>query len=101
MDQDEVLEHDAHLNEGSARDAGLAFGQRTDSQSEDMDVTTRYSESEGHSSLPMETQDARYSRGNPKEKTRRLNVVDCTPRYGPTRSLCSRTSITGGTKGRT
>ncbi len=25
MDQDEVLEHDAHLDEGSTSDAGLAF----------------------------------------------------------------------------
>ena len=66
MDQDEVLEHDTHLNGGSASDAGQAFGQRTDSQSEDMDVTNRYSESEGHSGLPMETQDALYSRGNPE-----------------------------------
>ena len=66
MDQDEVLEHDAHLDEGSASDAGLAFGQRTDSQSEDMDVTVRYSDSEGHSGQPMETQDARHSRGNPE-----------------------------------
>ena len=36
-----------------------------------------------------------------KEKMRRLNVVDCTPRYGSTRSLCGRISITGGSKGRT
>ncbi len=66
MDQDEVLEHDVHLNEGSASDAGLAFGQRTDSESEDMDVKNHYSESEGHSNLRMETQDARYSHGNPE-----------------------------------
>ncbi len=66
MDQDEVLGHDAYLDEGSASDAGVAFGQKTDSQSEAMDATGIYSDSEGHSGQPMETQDARYSRGNPE-----------------------------------
>ena len=66
MDQDEVLGHDAHLNEGSTSDAGMAFGQRTDSQSEDMDVTVRFSDSEGHFGQPMETQDARYGRDHPE-----------------------------------
>ncbi len=66
MDQDEVLGHDAHLDEGSTSDAGMAFGQRTDSQSEDMDVNVRYSDSEGLSGQPMETQDARYGRDNPE-----------------------------------
>ncbi len=106
MDQDKVLEHDAHLDEGSASEAGLAFGQRTDSQSEEMDVTTRYLEHESYSGQPMETQDARYSRGNPESKwgereTEMAKRKVPNPRYGPTRSLCSRTSITGGTKGRT
>ncbi len=66
MDQDEVMEHDAPLNEDSTRDTGSAFGQRTDSQSEDMDVAAPYSDSEGHSGQPMETQEVRYSRGNPE-----------------------------------
>ena len=44
----------------------MAFGQKTDSQTKDMDVTNRYSESEGFSGQPMETQDARYSRSNPE-----------------------------------
>ena len=65
MDQNETLDHGIPLDEGSASEVGLAFGQRTDSQSEDMDVTNRYSESEGLSGLPMETQDARYGHGNP------------------------------------
>ncbi len=47
MDQDKVLGHDAYLDEGSASDAGVAFGQRTDSQSEAMDATDIYSDSEG------------------------------------------------------
>ncbi len=36
-----------------------------------------------------------------KGRTRRLSVVDCTPRYGPTQFLHHRELITGGTKGRT
>ncbi len=66
MDQDETLDHGVPLDEGLASEVGLAFGQRTDSQSEDMDVTNRYSESEGLSGLHMETLDARYGRGNPE-----------------------------------
>ncbi len=66
MDQDEVLGHDSHLDKGSTSDAGMAFGQRTDSQSEDMDVAVRFSDSEGHSSQPMETQEARYGRDHPE-----------------------------------
>ncbi len=62
MDQDEVLEHDNRLEEGITSDAGVAFGQTTDSQSEVMDVTGLYSEPEGFSEQPMETQDARYDR---------------------------------------
>ncbi len=42
----------------------MAFGQTTDSQSEAMDVTGICSESEGFSGQPMDTQDARHSRGN-------------------------------------
>ncbi len=53
MDQDEVLGHDAYLDEGSASDAGLAFGQRTYSQSDAMDATGIYSDSEGHSGQPL------------------------------------------------
>ncbi len=64
MDQDDVLGHDTHLEEGSTSEAGMAFGQTTDSQSEAMDVTGLYSEPEGFSGQPMETQDARYSRDN-------------------------------------
>ena len=44
----------------------MAFGQTTDSQSEAMDVTGLYSEPEGFSGQPMETQDARYSRDDPE-----------------------------------
>ncbi len=66
MDENEVLGHDAHLDEGSTSEAGLAYGQRTDSQSEHMDVNVRFSDSEGPSGQPMETQDARYSHGNPE-----------------------------------
>ncbi len=66
MDQDETLDHDIPLDEGSASEVVLAFGQKTDSQSEDMEVTNRYSESEGFSGQPMETQDAQYSRSNPE-----------------------------------
>ena len=62
MDQDEVLGDGAPLHEGSTSDAGMAFGQRTDSQSEDMDVNVRYSDSEGLSGQPMETQQARDGR---------------------------------------
>ncbi len=36
-----------------------------------------------------------------KGRTRRLSVIDCTPRYGPTQFLHRRELITGGTKGRT
>ncbi len=64
MDQDEVLEHSARLEEGSASDAGMAFEQTTDSQSEAMDATGICSESEGFSGQPMNAQDARHSRGN-------------------------------------
>ncbi len=68
MDQDEVLGHSANLEEGSASEVGMAFGQITDSQSETMDVTSICSESEGFSGQPMETQDARHSRGNLESK---------------------------------
>ncbi len=64
MDHEEVLEHNTRLEEGSASEAGLAFGQTTDSQSKAMDVAGIGSESEGFSGQPMETQDARHSRGN-------------------------------------
>ncbi len=102
MDQDEVLGHDANLDEGSASDAGVAFGQRTDSQSEAMDATDIYSDS----ASPWRPRlrgiaVATLSLIGVKEKMRRLDVVECTPRYGPTRSLCTRTSLTGGTKGKT
>ena len=106
MDQDEVLGHNAHLEEGSTSDAGIAFGQITDSQSKAMDATGLYLDSEAFSGQPMETQ----VHGIPvatlrligvKEKMRRPDVVDCTPRYGPTRSLYTGTSLTGGTKGKT
>ena len=53
MDQDEVLGHNAYLDEGSASDSGIAFGQRNDSQSEAMDATGIYSDSEGFSGQPM------------------------------------------------
>ncbi len=66
MDQDEVLGHDAHLDEGSTSDAGMAFGQRTDSHSEDMDVAVHFSDSEVPSSQPMEIQDAQYGRDHPE-----------------------------------
>ncbi len=66
MDQDDVLGHDAHLEEGSTSEDGMAFGQTTDSQSEAMDVTGLYSEPEGFSCQPMEAQDARYSRDDPE-----------------------------------
>ncbi len=46
MDQDEVQEHNTYLDGGSTSDAGLAFGQRADSQSEDMDITAQPSEAE-------------------------------------------------------
>ncbi len=49
MDQDEVQEHDTYLDGGSTSDAGLAFGQRADSQSEDMDITAQPSEAESFS----------------------------------------------------
>ncbi len=62
MDQDEVLGHGVPLDEGSTSDAGMAFGQRTDSQSEDMDVNVRYLDSEGLPGQPMETQEARDGR---------------------------------------
>ncbi len=65
MDQDETLDHSVPLDEGSASEIGLAFGQRTDSHSEDMDVTHHGSESEGLSGQPMETQDDRHSRRDP------------------------------------
>ena len=65
MDQDDVLEHDSYLDGGSASDAGLAFGQRVDSQSEDMDITAQPSEAESYSGRPMESQDARHHRDNP------------------------------------
>ncbi len=60
MDQDDVMEHNAHLDEGSASEAGMAYGQTTDSQSEAMDVAGAGSESEGFSGRPMDTQDARH-----------------------------------------
>ena len=64
MDQDEVLEHDTYLDGGSTSDAGLAFGQRVDSQSEDMDPTAQPLEAESYSGRPMESQDVRHHRGN-------------------------------------
>ncbi len=66
MDQDEVLGHNAHLEEGSTSDAGMAFGQITDSQFEAMDVTDICSDLECFSGQPMETQDVRYSRDSPE-----------------------------------
>ncbi len=66
MDQDDVLGHDTHLDEGSTSEAGMAFGQTTDSQSEAMDATGLYSEPEGFSGQPMDTQDARCSRDDPQ-----------------------------------
>ena len=65
MDQDEVLEQDTYLDGGSTSDAGMAFGQRVDSQSEDMDITAQPSEAESSSGRPMESQDARHHRGHP------------------------------------
>ncbi len=65
MDQDEVLGHDTHLDWGSTSDAGLAFGQRADSQSKDMDITAQPSEAESFSGRPMESQDAWHHRDNP------------------------------------
>ncbi len=65
MDQDEVLGHDTHLDWGSTSDAGLAFGQRADSQSKDMDITAQPSEAESFSGRPMESQDARHHSDNP------------------------------------
>ncbi len=56
MDQDEVQEHDTYLDGGSTSDAGLAFGQKADSQSEDMDITAQPSEAESFSGRPMESQ---------------------------------------------
>ncbi len=64
MDQDEALGHGGPLDEGSTSEAGMAFGQRTDSQSEEMDINVHYSDSEGLSRQPMETQDARDDRGH-------------------------------------
>ncbi len=66
MDQDEILGHNAHLEEGSTSEAGMAFGQTTDSQSEAMDVTGLYSEPEGFFGQPVETQDARHSCDDPE-----------------------------------
>ncbi len=65
MDQDEVLEPDTYLDGGSASDAGMAFGQKVDSQSEDMDITAQPSEAESYSGRPMERQDARHHCDNP------------------------------------
>ncbi len=65
MDQDEVLGHDTHLDGGSTSDAGLAFEQRADSQSEDMDITAQPSEAESFSGRPMESQDTPYHHDNP------------------------------------
>ncbi len=64
MDQDEVLGHNARLDEGSASETSMAFGQTTDPQSEAMDVAGIGSESEGFSGRPMDAQDARHSRDN-------------------------------------
>ena len=62
MDQDEILEHGSRLKEGITSDAGVAFRQTTDSQSEVMDVAGLHSEPEGFSEQPMEAQDVRYDR---------------------------------------
>ncbi len=62
MDQDDVLEHNASLDEDSAYEAGMAYGQTTDSQSEAMDVVGAGSELEGFSDRPMDAQDARHDR---------------------------------------
>ncbi len=62
MDQDDVLEHNARLDERSASEAGMAYGQTTNSQSEAMDVAGAGSEFEGFSDRPMDAQDARHDR---------------------------------------
>ncbi len=65
MDQDNVLGHDTYLDGGLVRDPGMASGRMTDFQSEDMDMTAQPSGAESYSEQPMESQDARHSRGNP------------------------------------
>ncbi len=106
MDQDNVLGRDTYLDGGLASDTGVAPRRVTDFQSEDMDTTAQPSEAESYSGRPMESQDARHSRGNPDPtwgegenevaQRRRLSVL----RYGPTQSLHQHGLKVGGTKGK-
>ena len=65
MDQEDVLGRDTYLYGDLASDTGLAPGRLTDFQSEDMDTTAQPWGAESYSERPMESQDARHSRGNP------------------------------------
>ncbi len=66
MDQDDVLGHDTYLDGGLVSDTGIASKRVADSQSEDMDTTAKPSGAESYSGRPIESQDARRSRGNPE-----------------------------------
>ncbi len=106
MDQDEVLGHDTYLDGGSASDAGMASSQKLTLSPM---IWTLLPSTRSLRDTPVGPWRAKIHgtavtiltpRGA-KGRTRRLSVVDCTPRYGPTQFLHSRELITGGTKGRT
>ncbi len=65
IDPDDVLGHETYLDGGLASVTGITSGRIVDFQSEDMDTTAQPSEAESYSGQPMESQDARRSRGNP------------------------------------
>ncbi len=65
MDQDDVLGRDTYLDGGITSDLGGASGRTTDFQSKDMDTTAQPSGAESCSVQPIESQDARHSRGDP------------------------------------
>ncbi len=65
MDQDDVLGRDTYLGGGITSDIGGASRRITDFQSEEMDTTAQPSGAESCSDQPMESQDARRSRGDP------------------------------------
>ncbi len=98
MDQHDVLGRDTYLNGGLASNTGVASGRITDFQSEDMDTTAQPSGAERWKARMCGMPVAVLTPTGAKERMRRLSVIACTLRYGPTLSLSHRGVTMGGTK---